>query len=140
MAIDLTDPIGRIRMTVGDTSDWPILSDQQISDTLEALDNNEEKAVRQCAQYVLATLSMRSDVRLDRLQLLGGAEVFKNFLKYLQYTINSPTSALNAVRIYACGVYKDDYEANILDDTVLHRVPTNPYGYVEGKWVPWENF
>lgn len=140
MAIDLTDPIGRIRMTVGDTSDWPILSDQQISDTLEALDNNEEKAVRQCAQYVLATLSMRSDVRLDRLQLLGGGEVFKNFLKYLQYTINSPTSALNAVRIYACGVYKDDYEANILDDTVLHRVPTNPYGYVEGKWVPWENF
>ena len=140
MAIDLTEPVGRIRLTIGDIYDIPVLSDQQINDTLEQFDNNEEKATRQCAQYVLATLSMRSDVRLDRLQLLGGAEVFKNFLKYLQYTINSPTSALNAVRIYACGVYKDDYEANILDDTVLHRVPTNPYGYVEGKWVPWENF
>ena len=139
MAIDLTEPVGRIRLTIGDISDWPILSDQQIIDTLEQFDNNEEKATRQCAQYVLATLSMRGDVRLDRIQLMG-SDTFGNFLKYLQYTINSPTSALNAVRIYACGVYKDDYEANILDDTVLHRVPTNPYGYVEGKWVPWENF
>ena len=139
MPIDLTTPEGRIRLIVGDNSDWPILSDQQISDTLEQFDGNEEKATRQCAQYVLATLSMRGDVRLDRIQLMG-SDTFGNFLKYLQYTINSPTSALNAVRIYACGVYKDDYEANILDDTVLHRVPTNPYGYVEGKWVPWENF
>lgn len=140
MAIDLTDPIGRIRMSVGDITDFPVLSDTQINDVLETLDNNEEKATRQCAQYILASLSMRGDVRLDRIQLLGGKDVFSNYMKYLQYTINSPTSALNAVRIYACGVYKDDYEANILDDTVLHRVPTNPYGYVEGKWLPWENF
>lgn len=139
MAIDLTEPVGRIRLTIGDISDLPVLSDQQIGDTLEQFDNNEEKATRQCAHYILATLSMRGDVRLDRIQMLSSG-VFEQYMRYLQYTINSPTSALNAVRIYACGVYKDDYEANILDDTVLHRVPTNPYGYVEGKWVPWENF
>lgn len=139
MAIDLTEPVGRIRLTIGDVSDWPVLSDQQISDTLEQFNNNEEKATRQCAQYILATLSLRGDYRLDRIQMLSSG-VFEQYMRYLQYTINSPTSALNAVKIYACGVYKDDYENNILDDTVLHRVPTNPYGYVEGRWLPWENF
>lgn len=140
MTIDLTEPLGRIRMATGDTTSWPVLSDQQIEDVISNVDGNEEKATRLCAQYILASISTRSDYRLDRIAIIGNTDTFNNYLRYLQYTINSPTSALNAVRIYACGVYKDDYEANILDDTVLHRVPTNPYGYVEGKWVPWENF
>ena len=133
---DLTTPEGRIRMAIGDTTDWPVLTDQQITDVLASVDSNEDKATRLCANYVLAALSTRTDYRVDRISILGSGDVFKNYLKYLQYTINSPTSALNAVQIYAAGVDSEDYYNNLLDDTVLHRRPTNPYSYIKGLWNP----
>ena len=81
MTIDLTEPLGRIRMATGDTTSWPVLSDQQIEDVISSVEGNEEKATRLCAQYILASISTRSDYRLDRIAIIGNTDTFNNYLR-----------------------------------------------------------
>ena len=135
--LDLTKAVDRVRLACGDYSDFPVLTDAMFHYALDKNEANEEKATKDCAYWILGALSQRGDYRLDRIQILGGSDVYSNYLSFIKTVITNPASALNAVQIYAAGVDSEDYYNNLLDDTVLHRRPTNPYSYIKGLWNPY---
>jgi len=118
--IDLTSAIGRIRMSVGDSLDIPIMADQQYQDLLDANAQNENAVIQIAASYILMMLAHNTRARLDRLETYGQQQ-FENYLKALKETIRNPAYGTTLAGIYCAGVYVQDVLDNQADTTIVQR-------------------
>lgn len=88
--IDLSSPVGMLRLRLGDTRDLPILPDEVYEKTIEDKNGNLKAATILCGQYILATLAFKSHQKMMGLEVWG-AESFKNYLIYLEKVIKDPS-------------------------------------------------
>lgn len=124
MTLDLTNPVDRIRLKLGDWQDIEILPDAVYEYYLEANDNNERAATIDAAYAILATLTQSTRQRLDRIEYYG-EQAFSQHLTFIKEFIRSPYSSFNTAGIYAGGVDKEDFYSNLADSTVINkRIPT----------------
>jgi hypothetical protein len=120
MAIDVSTAEGRVRLNVGDITDYPVLEDDAYVYFVSFNNNNENAATKQAAEVILAVLSQRTHERLDRLEWWG-SEAFNNYLKFVEKIILNPNSSRNLAGVYAAGVDVEDVWNNITDPTVVHH-------------------
>lgn len=126
MVIDMTDPVHRVRLAIGDISDTPLLTNDVIQYYLDTNSQNEVVAIKQAASNILVLLSYGTRERLDRVEVYGN-QAFEQYLKVLKEVINNPSSASNPAGIYGTGVFIDDIKANQADSSVIqNRIPINP--------------
>lgn len=130
--IDLTTPIGRIRMAVGDCLDITYLSDTQYQDLLDANNQNENAVTQIAAGYILMMLSFDTRCRLDRIETYGN-NAFEQYMKALKETIRNPIYGSSAPHIYAAGVYVEDVLDNQSDTTVVQK--RLPIGGENGEYT-----
>ena len=88
MVIDASTNLGRVRLKIGDTSDLPFLPDSVIIQTLTDNNENVNRTVVTCAQYILAMLSYKTHQRLQMIEVWGqeAAKAYKDFI--LQVILN----------------------------------------------------
>ena len=130
--IDLTTPIGRIRMAIGDFLDVPYLTDTQYQDMLDSNNQSENAVIQISAGYILMMLSFNTRCRLDRIETYGN-QAFENYLKALKETIRNPAYGTVVPYIYAAGVYVEDVLSNQADAEVVQR--RLPIGGEHGEYT-----
>lgn len=132
MIIDMTSPIGRIRMKVGDTADVPILPDNVYEYYLEENKGNERATIREVAYVILGTLTQNTRKRMDRIETFG-QQSFDQYLKFIQQVINNPLASLTSSGEfcggYVGGVSKSDFTKNLDNfDNIPTDMPLNAWG------------
>ena len=141
--IDPTTPLGNVRLIIADYNDPVILTDAVINWVLSKNSNNINQSAKECASYILGSLSADTDERLDKIQFYG-SQRFNQYLKYLTTVVNGSNSPLNATigGIWFGGVDKSEYIANKCDETVKHT-PEYPHyrlGYPEDWYTRGRTF
>ena len=112
MVLDMTKPIDRIRVVIGDTNVPTYLSDTEIQLFLDQHPASEKSATIASAYGVLAKMAMTSTFsRVDVLQE-DKRQIAKNYADFIKMTMLNPLYAQRAVRTYAGGVSKSDMAAN----------------------------
>lgn len=132
MVIDMTSPIGRIRVKVGDTADVPILPDNVYEFYFKENKENEKATVREVAYVILGVLSQNTRQRLDRIETFG-QQAFDQYLKFIQQVINNPTTVLTTsggyFGGYVGGISKSDFTKNLTNrDNIVTDMPPNAWG------------
>lgn len=123
--IDLGTNTGKVRLNIGDTSDIPFLSDDEIDYSLSYNSDNVNAATKQCAGFILAKMAFQGHERLDKLEFWGDS--FERYMRFLKEIINSAVYSGTA-GIYVAGMLKDDVAANNTDTTIVqHKLPVYPY-------------
>lgn len=89
MILDPTTTIGKMRLRIGDYSDFPLMPDEVYTATLADTDNNVTKATVLVAQYILAALTGQTHQKLAQIEVYG-SEWFSNYLIMLKETILNP--------------------------------------------------
>jgi len=130
--IDLTSAIGRIRMSVGDSLDIPIMADQQYQDLLDANAQNENAVIQISASYILMMMAHNTRARLDRMETYGN-QAFENYLKALKETIRNPAYGTVVGGIFSAGLYVQDVLDNQADTTIVQR--RLPIGGENGEYT-----
>ena len=126
MIIDMTEPVHRVRLTVGDIADPPILTDEMLQYYLDNNAQNEAIAARLAASNILTILAYDTRARCDRLEVYGD-KIFTQYLTVLKQVISNPFSPTNPTGVWAGGVFIDDIKANQADSSVIqNRIPVNP--------------
>lgn len=87
--LDPTQPIGKMRLRVGDFSDLPLMPDSVYLSALADCNNNVPKASVLVAQYILAMLTGQTHQKLAQIEVFG-AEWFQNYLTFVKATILNP--------------------------------------------------
>jgi len=87
--LDPTQPIGKMRLRVGDFSDLPLMPDSVYLSALTDCNNNVPKASVLVAQYILAMLTSQTHQKLAQIEVFG-AEWFNNYLAFVKATILNP--------------------------------------------------
>ena len=124
--LDLSIATDRVRLSLGDTSDLPWLSDDEIDYALSYNNNNENAATKQCAGFILARMAYNGHEKMDKLEFWGET-VFSQFRTYLKDIINNPVYAATG-SIYVAGMNKEDIAVNNGDSTIVqHKLPVYPY-------------
>jgi hypothetical protein len=110
---DPTNPIDRIRLTVGDTDELnEYISDQWYSHFLTKNTNNETRAAIDAAKAILVRFTSNTREKVDQVEVYGN-ELFPNYLQWLKEFIESPAlSGLRSPSPYAGGVSISDMTAN----------------------------
>jgi hypothetical protein len=110
---DPTNPIDRIRLTVGDTDELnEYISDQWYSHFLAKNTNNETRAAIDAAKAILVRFTSNTREKVDQVEVYGN-ELFPNYLQWLKEFIESPAlSGLRSPSPYAGGVSISDMTAN----------------------------
>lgn len=110
---DPTNPIDRVRMTVGDTdTSNEYISDQWYTHFLSNNSNNETRTAIDCAKAILARFTFNTREKVDQIEIYGN-ELFPNYLIWLKEFIESPAlSGLKSPSPYAGGVSISDMAAN----------------------------
>jgi len=122
--LDLTEPVDRVRLNVGDYLDIEIFPDSVYEYLLEKNTGNEIASSKEAAYLILGALSQKSGrQRLDRIEIHNDS--FDNYLKFLKEFIKNPSGGLSVAGVYAGGISKSDMLANWADpDIVQHPIPT----------------
>lgn len=130
--------IDRIRLAVVDYQEPFVLTDGVIEYYLGVNGGNEGATIKQCAGFILGTLSQKTQVALDRIVVHGQTQ-FDNYLRYLKQVINSPTNVSNGFGgVYVGGVSIDDILANNSDPTIVQRrLPIYPPD-CDGEYAAYE--
>lgn len=90
MVIDYDTPSGKLRMRLGDTSDFPYLSDSIYDAVYAECDDNINKATINCGKMILAQMSYKTR-RSAGLQLeVFGNQAFEQMKQFLLLTIKDP--------------------------------------------------
>jgi hypothetical protein len=87
--LDPTQPIGKMRLRVGDFSDMPLMPDSVYLSALADSNNNIPKASVLVATYILAMLTSQTHQKLAQIEVFG-AEWFNNYLAFVKATILNP--------------------------------------------------
>lgn len=88
--IDLSSPVGILRLRLGDTRDIPILPDEVYEQALEEKKGNLKAATILCGQYILATLAFDSQASMGVVTVYGN-QVFRQYQDYLTMVIKDPS-------------------------------------------------
>lgn len=90
MILDPTTAIGKLRLRLGDYSDFPIFEDPVYQSALDDNDSNLNRTTMLMAQYILATLTQQTHQKLVQIEVYGG-EWFTNYLAFIKATILNPS-------------------------------------------------
>ena len=90
MIIDPTTALGKLRLRVGDHSDFPLLPDSVYIATLEDNGQNVAASTRTVAQYILGILTQKTHKKLNQLEVWG-SEAFAQYLAFIKLTILNPS-------------------------------------------------
>lgn len=119
--LDLTKAVDRVRLSVGDVTDYPVFPEDTIYQyALDKNNGNESAAIKEMAYLILGVLSQKTHSRMDRLEFWG-EQVFSSYLQFIKAVINNPTNASNLAQMYVAGVLVDDIKAAAADSTVVHH-------------------
>lgn len=87
--IDLSTPIGALRLRLGDTRDLPMLDDCVYEQALVDTKGNLKAATLLCGQYILAQLAFKTHQKMGLLEVWG-SEAYKNYTSYLLLVLKNP--------------------------------------------------
>lgn len=109
--IDPTKPVDRVRLEIGDTSDFKYLDDPTIQYYLDKYSGNERLTVIQCAKLILVQLAQQAGYNKADVIIQDGKNVVKAYAAYLKDLIDPRHSSLTTT-VYAGGVSKQDMQSN----------------------------
>lgn len=91
--LDPTTNIGKMRLRVGDYSDFPLMPDEVYTSALTDCQGSLPRASVLVANYILASLTGQTHQKLAQVEVYG-AEWFNNYLTFLKMTISNPANML----------------------------------------------
>ena len=105
--------IHAVRIELGDTSELPVMSDEEINYFLSKNNWNIQRTCLDVAKSMLLKLSMVSDQTVDIFSIRGSAAA-KQYMQALKMYITDPNlnQALQNLQGYAGGISKSDMQAN----------------------------
>lgn len=116
-----------IRIELGDTSELPVMSDDEITYFLSKNNWNIQRTCLDVAKSMLLKLSMISDQTVDIFSIRGSAAA-KQYMQALKMYISDPNlnQTLQNLQGYAGGISKADMQANDanLDNNIVNQ-PTD---------------
>lgn len=119
--------IHAIRIELGDTSELPVMSDDEINYFLSKNNWNIQRTCLDVAKSMLLKLSMISDQTVDIFSIRGSAAA-KQYMQALKMYISDPNlnQTLQNLQGYAGGISKADMQANDanLDNNIVNQ-PTD---------------
>lgn len=87
--LDPTQPIGKMRLRVGDYSDMPLLPDSVYQSALDDNNGSVPRACKLVCQYILGMLTAQTHQKLSQIEVFG-AEWFSNYVTFIKTTITNP--------------------------------------------------
>lgn len=129
---DPCNPLDRIRLLVGDTSEVnEYLADQWYVYFLQKNQDNETLASIEAAKAILSRFTSHTREKVDQVELWGN-DKFNNYLIWLKDYIENPSiSGLQSPVPYAGGISESDMQANRNNtDNVTSRI-YNGYTFEE---------
>ena len=87
--IDPTSLIGQCRLITGDYLDIQRLPDSVYQTSLTKYSYNVNRAARECASFILASLTFSTHEKLGIIETYG-EKVFQNYLQYLRLIVSDP--------------------------------------------------
>lgn len=100
-------PIGKMRLRVGDYSDFPLMPDEVYASALDDSQNNVPRACVLVATYILAALTSQTHQRMVQVEIYG-KEWFENYLKFVKATILNP-NFMQIIPMPWTAILVDDY-------------------------------
>ncbi len=89
MILDPTTSVGKMRLRVGDYSDFPMMPDEVYVSALEDCQSNVPRACVLVATYILASLTGQTHQRMVQIEVYG-SEWFDNYLRFVKAVILNP--------------------------------------------------
>lgn len=117
--------IHAVRIELGDTSELPVMSDDEINYFLSKNNWNIQRTCLDVAKSMLLKLSMVSDQTVDIFSIRGSAAA-KQYMQALKMYITDPNlnQALQNLQGYAGGISKADMLAN--DSNLDNNIVKDP--------------
>ena len=130
--------VQEIRYILGDTSDLPVMSDQEICWFLDKNEGNINRTAMDVAKTMLFKLSMQSSETVDIFSI-NGAKAATQYMAALKMYIKDPSlnPFIQNAMPYAGGISKSDMQANDAEpDNNFVQKPSEdrvdiPQGYFE---------
>jgi hypothetical protein len=124
--------IQTVRIELGDTSELPVMSDEEITYFLAKNNWNIQRSCLDVAKTMLLKLSMISDQSVDIFSIRGSAAA-KQYMQALKMYISDPNlnQALQNVQGYAGGISKADMIANDsnADNNIVNQPTSETFTY-----------
>lgn len=124
--------IQAVRIELGDTSELPVMSDDEILYFLGKNNWNIQRSCLDVAKTMLLKLSMISDQSVDIFSIRGSAAA-KQYMQALKMYISDPNlnQTLQNVQGYAGGISKQDMQANDsnLDNNIVNQPTAETFTY-----------
>jgi hypothetical protein len=124
--------IQTVRIELGDTSELPVMSDEEITYFLAKNNWNIQRSCLDVAKTMLLKLSMISDQSVDIFSIRGSAAA-KQYMQALKMYISDPNlnQALQNVQGYASGISKADMVANDsnADNNIVNQPTSETFTY-----------
>lgn len=124
--------IHAVRIELGDTSELPVMSDEEINYFLSKNNWNIQRTCLDVAKSMLLKLSMVSDQTVDIFSIRGSAAA-KQYMQALKMYITDPNlnQALQNLQGYAGGISKADMLANDsnLDNNIVKDPQAETFTY-----------
>lgn len=132
--VDLSTPIGQLRMETGDVGDITILYDEEYSYILSKHNNSVKDSVVDALYAVLLKLSFRTRERLDRIEFFGN-QSFEQYQKFVKDKIKQLSGigiVANNFNVYAGGISVEDAEKYKADSDIIQW--RNPLENDDSDW------
>jgi len=124
--------IQAVRIELGDTSELPVMSDDEILYFLGKNNWNIQRSCLDVAKTMLLKLSMISDQSVDIFSIRGSAAA-KQYMQALKMYISDPNlnQTLQNVQGYAGGISKADMLSNDsnLDNNIVNQPTAETFTY-----------
>ncbi len=147
MNIDPSTSVGKLRLRVGDFSDFPYLPDSVYLQTLTDNNGNLGKTATTCAMYILGILSFKTHRKMSLQLEVWGAEAFQNYKAFLLMLVKDPAFSLDSPPIpYTASGCDDnqinqfisDWKENFVSGTESQQLATNAlYSPNNGSTYGW---
>lgn len=124
--------IHAVRIELGDTSELPVMSDEEINYFLSKNDWNIRRTSLDVAKSMLLKLSMATDSTVDIFSIKGSSAA-KQYMQALKMYISDPNlnQSLQNLKAYAGGISKSDMQANDsnLDNNIIKQPTAETFTY-----------
>jgi hypothetical protein len=124
--------IHAVRIELGDTSELPVMSDEEINYFLSKNDWNIRRTCLDVAKSMLLKLSMATDSTVDIFSIKGSSAA-KQYMQALKMYISDPNlnQTLQTLQGYAGGVSRSDMQANDanLDNNIVKQPNAETFTY-----------
>ena len=126
MILDLSLPKDRVRLRVCDYADVNALPDDVYLWSLAKNNQNEDRAVIECATIILGSLARNAGyVKIDTL-IDDGKNAYQSYKDYLHMITKDPTYSMIVPQIYFGGLSYADAQANDTNPDTIVRPTFDP--------------